>query len=177
MTNDSTQPSPFREAIPPFATRWRKFDRVMVKETPDKGLGVFSKSLVKTGRAIGRVHGEIMPSNHRSHYCVGFGDQALEPFPPYRFLNHSCEPNCEFIEWKIVDEESAKEDPSTPKPIELWLHAIKDIPQGEELTIDYGWNWQSAIPCRCGSRNCRRWICKIDELDLCIQNRGYPTET
>ena len=76
MTNDSTQPSPFREAIPPFATRWRKFDRVMVKETPNRGLGVFTKISVKAGRAIGRVHGEIMPGDYRSHYCVGFGEHA-----------------------------------------------------------------------------------------------------
>ncbi|MBP5622349.1 MAG: SET domain-containing protein-lysine N-methyltransferase, partial [Thermoguttaceae bacterium] len=84
---------------------------------------------------------------------------------PYRFLNHSCAPNCQFIEWQIDDDSTST---GSPVPIvELWVHALRDIEPNEELTIDYGWDWQSAIPCKCGAPNCRGWICKEEDLVKC----------
>ncbi len=179
MTNDDRHAPPTRksEAIPPFSLRRPRFDRVRVEETEKCGLGVFADAPIKAGHAVGQVHGELKPADFRSHYCVEFADGALEPAPPYRFLNHCCVPNCEFVEWEIEDESETPDAAENPKPIfELWVHAIRDIAKGEELTIDYGWDWRSAIPCRCGSPDCRGWICKVEELETCLRERGNPED-
>ena len=162
--------------IPPFSSPRRRFDQVHVAETQNRGLGVFADATIKSGFAVGQVHGEIKPADFRSHYCVDFAGAVLEPVAPYRFLNHSCDPNCEFVEWEIEDQlEIALDETTQPNSVfELWLHTLRDVQKGEELTIDYGWSWQFAIPCKCGARHCRGWICKLDELDVCLRNRGLP---
>ena len=86
---------------------------------------------------------------------MGFRDGAIEPDPPYRFINHSCDPNCELIEWEITGEEG--------KPFyELWLHTLRAVAPGEELTIDYAANGpvktEHSAVCLCGSPRCRGFI-------------------
>ena len=49
---------------------------------------------------------------------------------------------------------------------EIWIEAIAEINPGDQLTIDYGWPADSAIPCRCGAINCRGWIVAEEELEL-----------
>lgn len=57
-----------------------------------------------------------------------------------RLINHSCEPNCEY---RI---ERGK----------IWIVALRDIKQGEELSYNYGFDiegyWRR--PCKCGSKKC-----------------------
>lgn len=162
-SRDSQNTQDKTRALSPYSSRTRRrFDRVVVQETSTRGRGVFATSNVKARYAIGRVFGDVYPQGYRSRYCVEFGDGALEPYEPYRFLNHSCDPNCEFVEWSIQIEGQIVQ--------ELWLHALRDVKPGEELTIDYAWDWQDAIPCLCSSPQCRGWICKEDELALCIEN-------
>lgn len=163
MTNQTDRPkSSFSKPIPPFIARGEKYDRVRVGSTGVRGLGVFALVDIKGGRAVGRVKGELKPKDYRSCYCIDFGDGTLEPFEPYRFLNHSCDPNCQLIEWQI--------ELDSDKPIlELWVHTLRDIKADEELTIDYAWEWRFAVPCLCGSENCRGWICKAEELDKCVK--------
>lgn len=57
-----------------------------------------------------------------------------------KFANHSCSPNTEFIDIGG----------------EIWIVSTKDIKQGEELTINYGYDSESYkdFPCKCGSPNC-----------------------
>jgi SET domain-containing protein len=61
-----------------------------------------------------------------------------------KYINHSCDPNCEtdIIRGKI------------------WINAIKDIKKGEELTYDYGYDMDcyEDHPCRCDSKNCVGYI-------------------
>jgi len=56
-----------------------------------------------------------------------------------RYINHSCDPNCEAI--SVEDKE-------------IWIAAIRDIEPGEELTYDYGYD-DEEVTCRCGSAKCR----------------------
>jgi uncharacterized protein len=63
-----------------------------------------------------------------------------------RLINHSCEPNCE------------------PRLVRghIWIYAQREIKAGEELSYDYGFdfeNWRDH-PCRCGSANCVGYIVK-----------------
>lgn len=64
-----------------------------------------------------------------------------------RLINHSCEPNCEaFISRGRI-----------------WIYAKHDIPEGEELSFNYGFGmdtWEDH-PCRCGKPKCIGYI--LDE--------------
>ena len=97
--------------------------------------------------------------DYGSDYCFRLGDQCrLEPIPPFRYVNHSCDPNCEF-DWLEVAEHG---DSSLRK--RAFLIALRDIRRGEQLTIDYKWSASAAIPCRCKSPKCRGWI--VDKAQL-----------
>jgi hypothetical protein len=86
------------------------------------------------------------------------GDQhRLEPAPPFRYVNHGCDPNCEFDWFKIAE-------PGSAVKRRAFLIALRDIRRGEQLTIDYNWSASAAIPCRCNSPECRGWIVDEDQL-------------
>ena len=68
-----------------------------------------------------------------------------------RFINHSCNPNCEV---DIIDNE-------------IWISSIKKISSGSELTYDYGYSFGSDYmdhECFCGSKNCIGYIISQDDL-------------
>lgn len=65
-----------------------------------------------------------------------------------RFINHSCDPNCEVV----IDRRR------------VFIHALRDIAEGEELFYDYWYQTDDSYtlsdlrriyPCRCGSGRCR----------------------
>jgi SET domain-containing protein len=65
-----------------------------------------------------------------------------------RYINHSCNPNCEVVIARR----------------RVFIHAGRDIAKGEELAYDYWYmtdegytmdDLRRIYPCRCGSRNCR----------------------
>jgi len=125
---------------------------IETRETP-LGFGAFSTAAWETHEFIGEIRGEIYDdTEYDSDYCIDLGGEArLEPTAPFRFLNHSCEPNCELVLWKTRKKHGVKYS-------RLWLQTIRSIHPGEELTIDYAWPAESAIPCECRSHNCRGWI-------------------
>jgi SET domain-containing protein len=67
-----------------------------------------------------------------------------------RFINHSCQPNCE-----AIDEENR-----------IWIFAKKNIQPGVELAYDYmyarsrgdGPEEEAQYPCNCGAPRCRGTI-------------------
>lgn len=140
---------------PPAFSRRVRYDRVTVGQTPRCGKGLFAAAALKAGQAVGRIRGEAKPPGYTSEYCMGYRYGAIEPDAPYRYINHSCDPNCELIEWEIDGGEGEKY-------YELWLHAKRAVGIGEELTIDYAANGAvrtgSSAVCLCGSPNCRGFI-------------------
>jgi hypothetical protein len=70
-----------------------------------------------------------------------------------RFINHSCEPNCEPVN------ESGR----------IYIEALRSISPGEELTYDYSLtrdeqdDEQTEIDyaCRCGARRCRGTMLEV----------------
>ena len=124
------------------------------------GLGVFAKRRLKSGMVLGEILGTISDEHPADpSYCMELpSGRLLEPCAPLRFVNHSCDPNCELFYW--FDEDQA------PQEDRLWLQTIRTIEPGEELQIDYCWPADAAIPCRCGSANCRGWIVDPDERHL-----------
>jgi SET domain-containing protein len=124
------------------------------------GRGVFAERRFRAGETIAEVHGEvILDPDYGSDYCIDLGGAGvLEPAAPYCYLNHGCQPNCELTGRNSWDEQTGSLRHNTR------LMALADIAAGDELTIDYAWPASSAIPCHCGSPNCRGWIVAPDQL-------------
>lgn len=125
------------------------------------GFGVFACRRFFTEAVVGKIRGQVIDDpDYSSDYCMDLGEGfSLEPAYPFRYLNHSCEPNCEIVEFE--DDDDAPDD-----ACELWLCATRRIEKGEELTIDYAWPADSAIPCGCGAVRCRGWVIDPDEIHL-----------
>ncbi|MDP6443965.1 MAG: SET domain-containing protein-lysine N-methyltransferase [Pirellulaceae bacterium] len=127
------------------------------------GLGVFATETIPADKCVGIVCGEVF-EDHESDYCMDLDDgTVLEPFAPFRYINHSCNPNCEIVVW---------DRPGHPNT--LWIESSRMIEVGEELTLDYGWPAAGAIRCGCLSDNCRGWI--VDETELGLLQSPAPHE-
>lgn len=71
------------------------------------------------------------------------------PYNTAKFINHSCEPNCEVV---LIGNE-------------FWVIALRDIKKGEELAYNYGYDEIEEYedhPCNCGSSCCVGYI--LDEI-------------
>lgn len=142
-----------------------------VRKSKIQGFGAFAIKRIAPGRRLIEYVGErIGPKQERLRYrdedmdrhhtflfsvdehmsidaAVG-GNEA-------RFLNHSCDPNCEAVE---EDER-------------IYLESIKNIQPGAELCYDYGFQVDEEdlyeeiprYPCRCGTGKCRGTILKINK--------------
>ena len=92
--------------------------------------------------------------NQKESYALQVSPDAYRLLdPPYRYFNHSCEPNCGL-------------NPA------LDLVVIKPVREGEELCWDYStsmlerdWNME----CRCGKAQCRKVIGDFDRLPPSLQ--------
>ena len=128
------------------------------------GKGVFATKEFKKDDVLGEVKGDIIDdANYSTNYCMDLGDSlSLEPFAPFRFINHSCEPNCELFLWDIDENDEQFEAMKN----RLWVGAIRKIKKGDQLFIDYAWPADSAIKCLCGAKKCRGWIVDPEERHL-----------
>lgn len=66
-------------------------------------------------------------------------------YNPAKYINHSCEPNCEI----------------EVKGGRIWIIALRDLKKGEELSYDYAWDIDDDYeerPCHCGSKHCVGYI-------------------
>lgn len=74
-----------------------------------------------------------------------------------RFINHSCEPNCEAVTHRK----------------RIWIHALRDIETGEELTYDYNLTADDVeverqaaeYPCHCRAALCRGTMFRMARQD------------
>ncbi len=75
-----------------------------------------------------------------------------------RYINHSCEPNCEV---DIIKNE-------------IWISSIKNIKKGDELHYDYGYSFDKDDYkdhlCKCGSKNCIGFIISSDEWEKYLKH-------
>ena len=156
MTSGLILESEFRMAVTLPVTE----TKVRVGKTT-YGRGVFARRVIRKGSKIGNLSGRIIDDpSYGSEYCIDLGGtRSFEPRAPFRFLNHCCEPNCKL--WLIEQENKD----GTPKPPKLELHALRSIPVGEELRIDYAWGIENAIPCLCGVATCRGWVVAVTECN------------
>jgi hypothetical protein len=135
------------------------------------GKGVFARRRYPATTVIGEILGDVIEeAGYGSRYCMDIGEgRVLEPHAPYRYVNHSCEPNCEFDFFDLVP---AGESQSHRR---VFLISLQEIKPGEELTIDYNWSAETAIPCRCEAPTCRGWIVNPDQLaEVPAHNLQHP---
>ena len=121
-----------------------------VRDSIIHGKGVFTTTHIPKHSVICKVNivREVTDENpldpskgELEHHCYWYPDGTMVLVgEPYRYLNHSCEPNVVHYTVNRVS----------------YLLAMRDIQEDRELTIDYGlatfggkvWD------CKCGSPNC-----------------------
>jgi uncharacterized protein len=123
-----------------------------VKPSTIDGRGVFALAEIRARRKLGELRGTIITRKEarrraqmsRRIAIVEFEDgMALDAHDDecFRFVNHSCSPNTYMRRFGHHVE----------------FYALRTIRPGEELTCDYGeTHHNGALPCRCGSEQCRR---------------------
>ncbi|KAL8664496.1 MAG: hypothetical protein Q9202_003046 [Teloschistes flavicans] len=135
---------------------------VEVIKTSDRGYGVRSNRTFKPHQIIVEYTGEIitqdecddrMENQYKDNECfylMEFDQKMILDATRgsiARFINHSCEPNCEMIKMNVAG-----------KPRMALFAGESGIMTGDELTYDYNFNPYSVKnvqQCRCGTLSCR----------------------
>jgi SET domain-containing protein len=140
----------------------------VVHDSAIAGKGAFARKLIPKGTRIAEYRGQRIDADEADRR---YEDDAMEVHHTFlfaldngmvidaavrgndsRFINHSCDPNCEAVE----------EDDR------VFIEALRDIKRGEELLYDYAYEregrmtaaWKKLYACRCGAKNCRGTILK-----------------
>jgi len=131
-----------------------------LKKAKDFGKGLFAKCFIEKDTVIGEYTGELITEEeerrriniynalHLSSYIYETEKPGLlidaGPMGNHtRFINHSCnDDNCAVF-MEIID--------GVPK---IWVVAIKDIQQGQELFLNYGKSYFENLECLCKGENC-----------------------
>ncbi|XP_073493362.1 histone-lysine N-methyltransferase ASH1L isoform X2 [Phyllobates terribilis] len=127
-----------------------------------KGWGIRTKEALRASQFIIEYLGEVVSEqefrnrtieqyhNHSDHYCLsldsGMVIDSYRMGNEARFINHSCDPNCEMQKWSVNG------------VYRIGLYALKDMAAGTELTYDYNFhsfNTEKQQLCKCGFEQCR----------------------
>ncbi len=142
--------------------------RYEIRKSRIQGRGVFARRRIRRGQRVIEYGGERISNDeadrrydddrmHRHHTflftlddetCIDGNSQGNDA----RFINHSCDPNCEAVIEKG----------------KIWIYAKRNIQPGVELAYDYKYErtggnlaeLEKFYGCRCGSPKCRGSIMK-----------------
>ena len=130
---------------------WQKF-AVDVRPSAIDGHGVFAAEAIPRRLKIGEIRGEsisvaearIRATRTDRVMIVELSEKKALDFSkstdPMRFTNHSCRANA-----RLCIRQGRVE-----------FYALRDIPPGEEVTVDYGeTHHEGRLRCRCGAPGCR----------------------
>ncbi len=89
--------------------------------------------------------GAVYIFEYNKHYDI----DGNVPYNTAKYINHTCEPNCEA---EIEDKK-------------IWIKAIREIKKGEELSYNYGYDLDDYEnhPCKCGKPRCIGYIADEDK--------------
>lgn len=141
-----------------------------VRESDIHGRGLYATEDIEEGTDIIQYVGEKITKKESTRRALEWEEKARETGDglvyifelddkydidgrlgdnPARYINHSCDGNCEAVNCEG----------------EIWITAIKDIKKGDELVYDYGYDMEHFMdhPCRCGSDNCIGYIVREDQ--------------
>uniref|UniRef100_G3NL12 Nuclear receptor binding SET domain protein 2 n=1 Tax=Gasterosteus aculeatus aculeatus TaxID=481459 RepID=G3NL12_GASAC len=143
----------------------RLYPETKIIKTPGKGWGLISLRDVKKGEFVNEYIGELVDeeecrarikyaheNNISDFYMLTIDkDRIIDAGPKgnySRFMNHSCQPNCETQKWTVNGD------------TRVGLFAVRDIPAGTELTFNYNLDClgNEKTVCRCGAPNCSGFL-------------------
>jgi SET domain-containing protein len=156
-------PAPMRPLrTGPYSPANRDF--VRVGQSRIEGRGLFAKLRIPRGTRVIEYTGARVPITaclmapvavapervYRFRLSASTSIDATRGGSDARFVNHSCDPNCEAY---VFDER-------------VYFYAMRDITRGQELTLDYqltpilqlprsSARARAAYACRCGATACR----------------------
>uniref|UniRef100_A0A673TD10 Histone-lysine N-methyltransferase NSD3 n=1 Tax=Suricata suricatta TaxID=37032 RepID=A0A673TD10_SURSU len=143
----------------------RLYPDAEVIKTERRGWGLRTKRSIKKGEFVNEYVGELIDEEEcrlrikRAHensvtnfYMLTVTkDRIIDAGPKgnySRFMNHSCNPNCETQKWTVNGD------------VRVGLFALCDIPAGMELTFNYNLDClgNGRTECHCGAENCSGFL-------------------
>jgi SET domain-containing protein len=139
-----------------------------VRRSKIQGRGAFAIATIRKGQRVDEYLGQRITheeadrrydddqGRHHTFLFVLDDDTVLDARyggSDARFINHSCDPNCE----TVIERGH------------IYIKAMKTIQPETELTYDYRYEWQDdhgpedvrTYLCRCGSKKCRGTILRV----------------
>ncbi|KFN45059.1 SET domain-containing protein [Arenimonas oryziterrae] len=114
------------------------------------------KGLLRSHEEVDRVYADDIDTGHTFLFTLNddYVIDANVEGNDARWINHSCDPNCE----AVIDEDEGKDAAKD----RVFIEAIRAIKPGEELTYNYGIKLAEAHTpkmkklwaCHCGSKKC-----------------------
>jgi SET domain-containing protein len=136
--------------------------KLFKKESDVHGYGVFASEEISSGKQLIEYCGQritpiaaqvrdVMYAKSGVSYLFNVNEKIVIDGGVNgnlsRFINHSCDPNCEI---KIIDER-------------VFIYSKKFIKKGEEITFDYNFRKDAFREyCNCQSKNCRGFLNRIE---------------
>ncbi|XP_058062686.1 nuclear receptor binding SET domain protein-like isoform X1 [Anopheles bellator] len=138
----------------------RDYPALEVRRFADRGHGLVTKTNLIQGQFVIEYVGEVINKQEfqrrlnqmeerkeQNFYFLELDAEIFIDAGPKgnlaRFINHSCEPNCEIQKWNVGNTRV------------IGIFALKDINTNDELTFDYCWEkFGEKQPCLCGAKKC-----------------------
>ncbi|KAG7390309.1 Histone-Lysine N-Methyltransferase ash1l [Phytophthora pseudosyringae] len=146
------------------ALHQKVYSRFQKFHTVEKGWALRVLEPVKAGQLVIEYVGEVINEEEKERRLLDHAQNSPEDKNMYimelgkgeyidarfkgsvsRFINHSCDPNCHLLKWRVKGVNR------------IAITALKDIEPGTELSYDYQFHTKQAMEwkCHCKSRNCR----------------------
>ena len=136
-----------------------KFYKIKKSKIDNKGKGLYATNNIKKGTKIINYIGKIITKKQTEESNKYDNNKRIYLFSLNKkydldgdfswniagLINHSCNNNCDYF----------------GKGLKVWIEAIRDIKKGEELSCDYGFNYDEdykQFPCKCHTKNCCGYI-------------------
>ncbi|KAF9602899.1 hypothetical protein IFM89_032639 [Coptis chinensis] len=145
-------------------------------KTEGRGWGLLADEHIKAGQFVIEYCGEVISCKEAKLRAQAYEKQGLvdayiislngsesidatKKGSHARFINHSCQPNCETRKWNVLGE------------VRVGIFAKQDIPAGTEFSYDYNFEWYGGakVRCLCGAPFCSGF--------LGAKSRGFQEDT